>query len=63
MSRVRIILEYIVDNEDWTDQEFEDNQDVERTLEITDEMLRGLILQNISFKPGDFIDQIYIKQI
>jgi hypothetical protein len=62
MKNVRIILEYIIDNEDWSDQEYEDNQDVERTLEITDEMLRALILQNVELQPGDFIDQITINK-
>ena len=62
MKNVRIILEYIIDNEDWSDQEYEDNQDVERTLEITDEMLRALILQNVELQPGDFIDQIIINK-
>lgn len=62
MKKVRIVLEYIIDNEDWSDQEYEDNQDVERTLEITDEMLRALILQNVELQPGDFIDQIIIHK-
>jgi hypothetical protein len=62
MKNVRIILEYIIDNEDWSDQEYEDNQDVERTLEITDEMLKALILQHVELQPGDFIDQIIINK-
>lgn len=62
MKNVRIILEYIIDNDAWSDQEYEDNQDVERTLEITDEMLRALILQNVELQPGDFIDQITINK-
>ena len=62
MKNVKIILEYIIDNEDWSDQEYEDNQDVERTLEITDEMLKALILQNVELQPGDFIDQIIINK-
>ena len=62
MSKVKIVLEYIIDNEDWSDQEYEDNQDVERTLEITEEMLRALILQNVELQPGDFIDQIIINK-
>ena len=62
MSKVKIVLEYIIDNEDWSDQEYEDNQDVERTLEITDEMLKALILQNVELQPGDFIDQIIINK-
>ncbi len=62
MKNVRIILEYIIDNEDWSDQEYEDNQDIERTLEVTDEMLRALILQHVELQPGDFIDQIIINK-
>jgi len=62
MKNVRIILEYIIDNEDWSDQEYEDNQDIERTLEITEEMLRALILQNVELQPGDFIHQIIINK-
>ena len=62
MSKVKIVLEYIIDNEDWTDQEYEDNQDIDRTLEITEEMLRALILQNVELQPGDFIDQIIIHK-
>ena len=58
MSRTRIIVEYVVDNEDWTEQEFEDNQDTERTLEITQDMLEDLILQNSNLQPGEFIDSI-----
>ena len=62
MSKVKIVLEYIIDNEDWSDQEYEDNQDVERKLEVTEEMLRGFILQNVELQPGDFIDQIIIHK-
>ena len=62
MSKVKIVLEYIIDNKDWSDQEYEDNQDIERTLEITEEMLRALILQNVELQPGDFIDQIIINK-
>ena len=62
MSKVKIVLEYIIDNEDWSDQEYEDNQDVERKLEVTEEMLRALILQNVELQPGDFIDQIIIHK-
>jgi hypothetical protein len=58
MSRTRIIVEYIIDNEDWSEQEFEDNQDTERTLEITEDMLEDLILQNSNLQPGEFIDSI-----
>ena len=62
MSKVKIVLEYVIDNEDWSDQEYEDNQDIERTLEITEEMLRALILQNVELQPGEFIDQIIINK-
>lgn len=58
MSRTRIIVEYIIDNEDWTEQEFEDNQDISRTLEITEDMLHDLILQNSNLESGDFVDSI-----
>jgi hypothetical protein len=58
MSKTRIVVEYIIDNEDWTEQEFEDNQDIERTLEITEDMLHDLIMQNSNLKSGDFVDSI-----
>lgn len=58
MSRVRIILDYCLDNDDWTEQEFEDNQDIERSFYITEQMLIDLIHQNIELSPGDYVHSI-----
>lgn len=58
MSKLRIIVEYVVDNDDWTEQEFEDNQDIERTFHITEEMLIDLIQQNVELEEGNFVSMI-----
>lgn len=58
MSRVRIILEYCLDNDDWTEKEFEDNQDIERTFHITEQMLIDLVHQSIELSPGDYVHSI-----
>jgi hypothetical protein len=58
MSKLRIIVEYVVDNDNWTEQEFEDNQDIERTFHITEEMLMDLIQQNVELEEGNFVSMI-----
>lgn len=58
MSRVRVILDYCLDNDDWTEQEFEDNQDIERSFHITEQMLINLIQQSIELTSGDYVHSI-----
>lgn len=58
MSKLRITVEYVVDNDNWTEQEFEDNQDIERTFHITEEMLIDLIQQNVELEEGNFVSMI-----
>lgn len=58
MSKLRIIVEYVVDNDNWTEQEFENNQDIERTFHITEEMLIDLIQQNVELEEGNFVSMI-----
>lgn len=58
MSKLRIIVEYVVDNDNWTEQEFEDNQDIERTFHITEEMLIDLIQQNVELEEGNFVSMV-----
>ena len=58
MSKLRIIVEYVVDNDNWTEQEFEDNQDIERTFHITEEMLIDLVQQNVELEEGNFVSMI-----
>jgi hypothetical protein len=58
MSRIRITLDYCLNNEDWTEQEFEDNQDIERIFHITEQMLIDLIHQSIELSPGDYVHSI-----
>lgn len=62
MSKLRIIVEYVIDNDSWTEQEFEDNQDIERTFHITEQMLIDLIHQNVELGEGNFVSMINMKR-
>jgi hypothetical protein len=53
-----IKVEYIIDNDNWTEEEYEQNQDIDREFIITWEMIENLILQNSNLEPGDYLDTI-----
>lgn len=58
-----IKIEYIVDNESWTEEEFEANQDIDREFFITEDMIIDLIKQNSNLGLGDFIHSYNVNQI
>jgi len=58
---MKITVSYILDNDNWTDKQFEDNQDTENLFEITEEMIKDLIRENVKLGEGDWIDQVYFE--
>jgi hypothetical protein len=58
-----IKISYVLDNDNWSDSEYEDNQDIEREILITKEMLIDLIERNVTLEPGTFIDTLYITKL
>ena len=56
---MEIKIEYILDNNDWSDEQFEDAGDTRNEFTITDEMIKLLIRENVKLKQGDFIAEIY----
>lgn len=57
---LKIKVRYILDNEDWSDAQYEDAQDIENEFEITEDMIVDLILQNSNLEKGDYIESVYI---
>lgn len=58
-----IKVDFILDNDSWTEEEFEENQEIDREFIITEEMIINLITQNAKFELGDFIHTIVIKTL
>lgn len=55
---MRIKVEYILDNNNWSDDEFEKAQDTDNHFYITMDMISDLIHQNVSLNEGDFVSEI-----
>ena len=58
-----IEIRYILDNVNWSDSEYEDNQDIERKILITKNMLIDLIERNATLEPGTFVDELYVSKL
>lgn len=56
---MRIKIKYILDNENWTDEQYDTAQDVNNEFEITEDMIIDLIYQNSNLDKGDYIDAVY----
>lgn len=56
---MEIKITYILDNDNWSDIEFEEAQEKTNVFVITEDMLKDLILQNVKLDIGNYPDQIY----
>jgi len=56
-----IRVEYVLDNDDWSDKDFDKAQDEDRIFTITKDMIIDLIEQNCNLDKGDYITSIFIK--
>lgn len=57
----KITIDYVLDNDSWSDEDFNKAQDVDRQFIITKDMLEDLIYQNCNLEKGDYISSIFIK--
>jgi hypothetical protein len=55
-------VDYIIDNETWSDEEFDKQQEVDRSFIITEEMIIQLIKQNVKLGNGDDIAEVYVTK-
>lgn len=53
-----IKINYILDNPEWTDAEYEDAQDVNREFTLTEDMIIDLIRQSVKLEHGTYIESI-----
>ena len=51
-------LNYILDNPNWTDAEYEDAQDIDRVFILTEEMIIDLIHQSVKLENGCYIESV-----
>jgi hypothetical protein len=56
-----IKIQYLLDNDDWTDKQYEDDQDNERIFTITKTMIKELIYENVKLPEGCYIDEVYLN--
>ena len=59
--RDSIRVEYVLDNDAWSDKDFDKAQDEDRVFTITKDMIIDLIEQNCNLDKGDYITSIFIK--
>jgi hypothetical protein len=59
--RDKITIDYVLDNDNWSDEDFNKAQDVDRQFIITKDMIEDLICQNCNLEKGDYISSIFIK--
>ncbi len=51
-------LNYILDNPNWTDAEYEDAQDIDRVFILTEDMIINLIRQSVKLEEGCYIESV-----
>ena len=51
-------LNYILDNPNWTDAEYEDAQDIDRVFILTEDMIIDLIRQSVKLEDGCYIESV-----
>lgn len=51
-------IRYYLDNDAWTDEQFEDAGDIENVFTITEDMINDLIRERVKLSKGDFISEI-----
>ena len=59
--RDKITVEFVLDNDSWSDEEFNKAQDKDNIFIITKDMIEDLIYQNCNLEKGDYIQSIFIK--
>jgi hypothetical protein len=57
----KITIDYVLDNDNWSAEDFDKAQDVDRQFVITKDMIEDLIYQNCKLEEGDYISSIFIK--
>jgi hypothetical protein len=57
----KITIDYVLDNDNWSDEDFNKAQDIDRQFIITKDMIEDLIYQNCNLEKGDYISSIFIK--
>jgi hypothetical protein len=57
----KITIDYVLDNDNWSDEDFNKAQDIDRQFIITKDMIKDLIYQNCNLEKGDYISSIFIK--
>jgi hypothetical protein len=55
-----IKVHYIIDNDEWTDEQFNNEQDTDRTFVITREMIQELLEQKVELEKGVEINDFHI---
>ena len=58
----KITIDYVLDNDNWSDEDFNKAQDIDRQFIITKDMIEDLIYQNCNLEKGDYISSIFIKR-
>jgi hypothetical protein len=54
-------IQYVLDNDNWTEKQFNKAQDCDNTFVITEEMIIDLINQNCNLEDGDFVCSINVR--
>lgn len=57
---MEIKVRYYLDNDTWSDEEFEDAGDIENVFVITKDMINDLIREKVKLSKGDFISEMQI---
>jgi len=53
-----IKINYILDNPNWTDAEYEDAQDIDREFILTEDMIIDLIHQSVKLDGETYIESV-----
>lgn len=55
---MEIKVRYYLDNDTWSNEEFEDAGDIKNVFTITGDMINDLIRKRVKLSKGDFISEI-----
>ncbi len=56
-----IKINYTLDNENWSDEEFNNQQETDKVFVITREMIEELIYQNVKLEEDTHIADFYVE--
>ena len=59
--KTKITVKYVLDNDNWDDKKFDKEQDFDKTLIRTEDMIIDLINQNCNLNEGDYVSSIHIR--